>query len=134
MNPDGEKTTTTILNMPSSVSGSSYYGNTKAAFGGVLVKQSVIRLSGLNRDHYYGICFLGSRGGTSEGRQTKYIAKGQNTVTVNLMTGSNKTNVACAENITPDLEGNIYITITAGDLNDNATGFYYLNALRIQQQ
>ncbi|MCH5690740.1 hypothetical protein LWM68_44835 [Niabella sp. W65] len=50
------------------------------------------------------------------------------------MTGSNKTNVACAENIAPDPEGNIYITITAGDLNNNATGFYYLNALRIQQQ
>ncbi len=48
--------------MPSSVSGSSYYGNTKAAFGSVLVKQSVIRLSGLNRDHYYGICFFLDQG------------------------------------------------------------------------
>lgn len=134
INLDGEKTTTTILNMPSAVSGSSYFGNTKAAFGGALVKQTVIRLSGFDRSYTYGLCFFGSRGGTTEGRQTKYTAKGQNTVTVNLMTGSNKTNVACAENIIPDSEGNIYVTITAGDLNDNTTGFYYLNAMRIQQQ
>ncbi|GAB3425547.1 DUF4886 domain-containing protein [Niabella aquatica] len=134
INQDGEKATTTEFNMPASVSGTSYFGNTKAEFGNVLVRQSVIRLTGFDGSRSYKLCFFGSRGGIAEGRQTKYTAKGKNTVIVNLMTGSNKTNIACAENIIPDSNGNIYITITAGDLNDNSTGFYYLNAMRIAQQ
>ncbi|HMR83471.1 MAG TPA: DUF4886 domain-containing protein, partial [Niabella sp.] len=134
INQDGEKVTNTILQMPPAVSGSSYFGNPKADFGGVRVMKSVIRLSGLDRSISYKLCFFGSRGGTPEGRQTKFTVAGQNSQTVNLMTGSNKDRLACVENIIPDTNGNIIITVTAGDMNDNATGFYYLNAMGIQQQ
>lgn len=132
VNMDGVKNTTTVFNMPASVSGNSYFGNSKALFGDLLIKQSVIKISNLNPSKNYSICYFGSRGGTNETRQTKYTAKGQNEVVAYLLTGNNASDIGCTDGVKPDAEGNIYITITAGENNDNGTGFYYLNAMRIQ--
>lgn len=50
------------------------------------------------------------------------------------MVGSNSDKIACNEGIQPDADGNIFVTVTAGERNDNGTGFYYLNAMRISVQ
>lgn len=131
INPDGQLNTNTPFNMPNSVSANSYFGNTKASFGGLLVLKSTMKISGLDPTKRYDFCFFGSRT-TNEGRETKYITKGQNEVTSYLMVGSNNSNIACNEGIQPDAEGNIFVTVTAGERNDNGTGFYYLNAMRIE--
>ncbi|MFB5944526.1 DUF4886 domain-containing protein [Albibacterium profundi] len=133
VNFNGEQNTNTPLNMPSSVSGSSYFGNTKASFGGLLVLKSVMKISGLDPSKLYDFCFFGSRS-SNEGRETKYITKGQNEVASTLMVGSNSDKIACNEGIQPDADGNIFVTVTAGERNDNGTGFYYLNAMRISVQ
>ena len=134
MNTNGELNTTTSFDMPNSVSQNSYFGNTKQNFDRGLFLKSVLKISRLNPAKMYNLCFFGSRGGTAETRQTKYISKGQNEVSASLNTGSNKSNIACTDGIKPDADGNIFVTITAGDANDSPVGFYYLNAMRIQQQ
>ena len=120
--------------MPASVARNSFFGNPKAAFGDGLFKQSVMRVSGLDPAKTYNFCYYGSRGATAETRQTKYITKGQNEAVAYLFTGNNSSNIACTNGIKPDASGNIFITVTAGEANDNANGFYYLTAMRITVQ
>ena len=133
VNFDGQLNTNTPFNMPNSVSATSYFGNTKAVFDGRLVLKSTMKISGLDPAKHYDFCFFGSRT-TNEGRETKYITKGQNEITSYLMVGSNNSNIACNDGVQPDSEGNIFVTVTAGERNDNGTGFYYLNAMRISVQ
>lgn len=134
INMDGVQTTTTDFNMPASVARNSYFGNSKGVFGDVLIPKSVIKISHLDPSKHYNFCFFGSRGGTGEGRQTKYISKGQNEVAAYLNTGNNGSQTACTEGIQPDANGDIYLTVTAGESNDNSLGFYYLTAIRISLQ
>lgn len=130
-NTDGSKTTTTDLDMPAAVSGSSYYGNSFGAFGGAIVEKSVLLISGLNEDLKYDFCFFGSRS-ASDNRDTKFIVAGSTTDSSSINTASNSNRVACVNGVSPDADGLIRITITAGDNNNNATGFYYLGAMRIK--
>ena len=134
LNEAGELNTVTDFNMPNSVSQTNYYGNPKQPFLNLTVPKSVVRISGLDPAKNYNFCFFGSRGGTAETRQTKFISKGQNEAIAYLNVGSNKTNVACTNGIKPDTDGNVFITVTAGEQNDNPTGFYHLSAMRISVQ
>lgn len=130
-NTAGEATTTTSFNMPSAVSSTSYFGNSKAAFGGFLIVRSVVKITGLNKDQKYNFCYFGSRSASSDNRETKFITTGLNEVITRVNTSNNKTEVVCAEAIQPTTQGEVTITITAGENNNNSSGFYYLNAMRI---
>src|SRR3546814_493008 len=46
-NDTGAGTTSTAMNMPSAVSSSSLFGNSKTEFNGLLVEQSVVKFSGI---------------------------------------------------------------------------------------
>lgn len=131
INGDGVQSTTTEFNMPATVAKNSYFGNAKASFGDGLFKQSVMKISNLDAAESYNFCFYGSRGGTTEKRQTKYIAKGQNEVVAYLNTGNNSSSIACANSVKPDQNGDIYITVTAAENNDNSFGFFYITSMRI---
>lgn len=131
MNSNGEKETTTAFNMPASVSGQSYFGNSKGVWDKLEIRQSQFKLSGLNKNGTFNLCFFGSRGGVNDNRETKFIVSGANSKTVNLNTTKNQTNIVCADNIKPDTNGDIIVTVTAGDNNDNEYGFYFLGAMRL---
>lgn len=132
-NTSGEGTTITDWNMPTSISGSAFFGNSKTAFGGLLIVQSKIRITGLNKDKRYNFCYFGSRAGVTDNRETKFITTGANEVVVRQNTSSNKTAVSCAEGVQPDGNGEVMITVTAGENNNQSNGFYYINAMRITQ-
>lgn len=133
-NQTGPTTTTTSLNMPSSVSSDSYYGNSKGVWESKSVTQSVVKLTGLNTAKKYSLCFFGSRANSgTENRETKYTVKGTNEVIALLDAANNTSNIACAEQVAPNTAGEITITITAGSNNNNAYGFYYINALQLKQ-
>ena len=133
-NQNGPTITTTPFNMPGNISSSSYYGNSKAVWEGKSVTQSVVKLTGLNRNKKYNLCFFGSRTNIgTENRETKYTIKGTNVVSVLLDAANNTTNLACAALVKPTTAGEITITITAGSNNNNAYGFYYINALQLKQ-
>ncbi len=129
-NAEGAATTTTDFNMPSAVSQPNLFGNTKI-FGSKIVAQSKFRLSGLNKDKSYNICYFGSRMNVVDNRETEYAATGSNEVKVYLNVSGNTSNTACASNIKPNSSGEITITVTAGPNNNNANGFFHINAMRI---
>ncbi len=130
-NSNGAASTTTALNMPSGVSTNSFFGNSRAVHDGILVPKSVVKFSGLNKDKTYEFCFFGSRTGVSDNRETQYTCKGSNEVSVLINTANNSTNMACAQAVKPNSGGEIELTVTVGPNNNNTTGFYYINALRI---
>lgn len=134
-NGNGPKTTSTDFEMPESVSSDSYYGNSKNEFGGKHIVQSVVKFVGLDKTKKYNFCFFGSRidAARNENRQTKYIVKGQNEGVALLDAMNNTSITACANDIQPDANGEVVVTITAGEQNNNAEGFYYINALRLTQ-
>ena len=117
--------------MPSSVSSAYYFGNSKAEFSNILIEKSELKLSRLDKDKKYNLCFFGSRSSASDNRETKYTAKGNNEVVCYLDVSSNKTTTACANNVQPNSNGEIIIKITAGENNNNSYGFYYINAMRL---
>lgn len=134
VNTDGATATTTSFNMPSNVSRNSYFGNSKAAFNGIIITSSEFVLSGLDKNLSYKLCFFGSRNGVSDNRETKYTCIGTNTVSQVLNTSNNSTNIVCVNAIKPDSEGRITVEITSGDNNNNGNGFYYLSAARISSE
>lgn len=129
-NTAGEKVTDTDLNMPAEVSGNSFYGNSKGEWAGLLIEKGVITLSGFSDDTTYDFCFFGSRTAT-DNRETKYTVIGASTGSSTLNASSNTNELACVEGIKPDANGVITIEVTAGENNDNGTGFFYINAMRI---
>ena len=131
-NTNGEKVTSTEFNMPEGVSTYSYYGNAGEPWRELEIKQSAFKLTGLNKDQKYNLCFFGSRGSNiKDNRETKYIAKGKNEGEVTLNTSNNKSDIACNYEIQPDENGEIMITVTSGENNNNTNGFFYINAMRI---
>src|SRR5690606_21187837 len=131
VNTDGPTTSTTPLNMPSTVSRYSYFGNSKSIFGGMIITQSKFELTGLDKDLNYDITYFGSRGNVTDNRETKFISSGTNEVVVRLNTSNNSTNIVVAKDIKPDSSGKITVTVTSGENNTNGSGFYYLSAARL---
>lgn len=131
LNETGESVVTTDFPIPSDVSTQSYFGNPKGVFQNLLITESQIKLSGLDKNAPVNLCFFSSRAGVTDNRETKFIVVGDNAATVLLNASKNTTQVACASNITPDANGEITVTITAGENNNNSFGFYYLNAMRV---
>lgn len=127
----GATSTKTDFNMPNEVSSSSYFGNAKAEFGGIIVKESILKLTGLNKNNYYNLCFFASRMEVTDNRETDFTIKGQSQITVSLNASNNTSKIICSGNVKPTEDGELYIEITAGKNNNNSVGFYYLNAMRI---
>lgn len=121
------------ISVPDDLSKHSYFGNSKKDFGGKTVVESKLKISGLDKSKTYDLCFFGSRGGVSDNRETKYIATGTNTADAVLNTASNTSNTVCVQDIQPDSNGEVVVTITAGDNNSNSYGFYYLSIMKISE-
>lgn len=128
---NGAKVTNTEMNLPELVSSTGFFGNTGISFNSLKVEKSVLKLKGLNKDMKYNFCFFGSRMEVSDNRETSYTIKGTNQKTTTLNTTKNTSNIACADGLLSDENGELVLTITSGPNNDNVNGFYYLNALRI---
>ncbi|RZK64037.1 MAG: DUF4886 domain-containing protein, partial [Pedobacter sp.] len=130
INTDGARATTTPLNMPQNVSSQSFYGNSKGVFNGITTPQGVIEISGLINTLTYNFSFFGSRA-ASDNRETKYTLTGANTGSGSLNPSSNSTAIATVNNIRPNAEGKIILTVTSGTANLSANGWFYLNAAKI---
>ncbi len=129
-NAEGAATTITDFNMSSSVSQPNLFGNTKI-FGTKIVAQSKFKFTGLDKTKKYNLCYFGSRMNVTDNRETAYIANGTNEVKVYLNVSGNTSNTVCASNVQPNNNGEITITVTAGPNNNNANGFFHINAMRI---
>ena len=133
INTNGEKATTTSLDMPEGVSGNSFFGNSKAEWAGMLIEKGVLKLSGFQGDNTYEFCFFGSRT-AADNRETQYTVIGENSDSSSLDAASNTDDIACVSGIKPNSSGEIIIEVTAGPNNDNNNGFFYINAMRISPE
>ncbi|WP_300603921.1 hypothetical protein [Niabella sp.] len=129
----GATNTSTDLNMPNEVSSDYFYGNT-TDFLGVTTPRSVIKFSGLDKKKKYRCRFYASRMGAGEIRDAKYTITGGNEAFTTLNASNNVNNIACADPVSPDANGNILLTITAGPDNNSPNGFYYLGAMRMVEE
>lgn len=133
LNENGPAQTETDLNMPAGVSQNSLFGNNGNEFGGMVIRQSVMKFDGLNPEFEYDFCFFASRMGVGDNRETKFILKGSNEVYATLNASGNSTQIACVNKVKPDAEGAITLNVTSGENNNNGNGFYYISALRMTQ-
>ncbi len=131
INTNGSIGTTTPLNMPDNVSARNFYGNARGAlFNGIVTPKGVIEVAGLIPTLNYTFSFFGSRAAT-DNRETLYTVSGTNSGSAALNPSSNSTAIATVENIKPNAEGKIRITVTAGPNNPSSNGWFYLNAAKI---
>lgn len=131
INTDGATTSNTPLNMPSTVSSRSFYGNARGPlFNGIVTPTGEIEVAGLLPNLNYTFSFFGSRV-ASDNRETLFTLQGSNTGSASLNPSSNTTQIATVANIKPNAEGKITISVTAGPNNVSANGWFYLNAAKI---
>lgn len=129
INTNGPTSTSTVLNMPSEVSSSSFYGNA-LPFNNKTETTGGFLLSRLNKEYIYSFTMFSSRI-ASDNRETYFTVDGANekTVTVN---SSGNINVVDIREIQPTSQGTISLRFGAGNNNNQANKFFYVNALQIK--
>lgn len=109
---------------PSSATKDAFYGDNSNP-------TAVFTLTGLNPHKIYSFEIFASRKDQSDNRETKYVVSGDNTATC-LLNASNNTSSTCLiSDINPSPAGTIKLTVSKGENNNNSSGFYYINSLRL---
>ncbi|MGE3181438.1 MAG: hypothetical protein AB7N71_07400, partial [Phycisphaerae bacterium] len=108
------------------------FGNT-VVFGGFTEPTGAVTLAGLSSDPgvSYTFTFFAARLGVGDNRETAYNIVGGNSGVGYLNTSNNTTQVAVVANITPDANGQIVVNVGPGPNNNNASGFYYIGAMKV---
>ncbi|NGF57980.1 DUF4886 domain-containing protein [Parapedobacter sp. SGR-10] len=127
----------TPFSIPESVARRSFFGHALDWGTTPAYEKGVFKLYGLDPEKSYELCYYASReGGDVNVRETAFIAEGANTSTVSVLTSTTPPAhppVVCSPNaITPNSNGEITITVTAGANNTHVNKFFYINAMRIQ--
>jgi lysophospholipase L1-like esterase len=109
---------------PTSATEDAFYGdnsNPTAAFA----------LTGLDPDKIYSFEIFASIKDQTDKRETKYIVSGNNSATCLLNASNNTTSMCMISDIVPLPTGTIKLTVSKGENNNNSSGNYYINALRL---
>lgn len=129
-NNSGTTTPDPALNLPSTASDDSFFGNT-ASFGGQIQPTAELLFSNLDTATAYSFTIFGSRMGVSDNRETQYTVSGNTTIVVTLDVANNESLAAIVNDLRPDTNGEITLLAEPGPNNTNGSGFYYLGALRM---
>lgn len=110
-----------------------FFGST-GIFGTVTAPTGTVTFSGLDGSGAtsYTFDFFASRTGVADNREAEYnIAGAGAPVSVFLDASNNLSNIITATGIVPTLGGTITINVDPGPNNNNASGFFYLGAIRM---
>ena len=108
-----------------------FFGHTGPFAGDDGNELGQFRLFNLDPTKTYNFTFFSSRTGVGDIRDTAYEVRGTN-VEMGVLNGSNNdSQVLNLNGITPD-GGVIDIYVAAGPDNNNANGFFYINAFRVE--
>ena len=133
INTSGTTNADPALNIPSEVSGDSFYGNA-IEFAGGTQPTGGVTITGLDPAKLYDLTIFGSRLAT-DNRETQYnIYSGQADTSLYLNVADNTSEFVTVQKWQPKPDGSIQIEATTGPNNDNTYGFYYLGMLRIQYE
>jgi len=131
-NFSGPQQTSTMLDMPASVSQTALWSYSQGDFEGMPQSPSaILHFKHLNKAFAYDFTFFSSREYSTDNRETQYTLAGMETKTAALDASDNKSGSVTIPNMRPDQDGTITLTVQAGPNNNNPYKFYYLNALRI---
>src|SRR5690606_7638324 len=127
----------TIFPIPESVARRSFFGHALDWGTTPAYEKGVFRLYGLDPEKSYELCYYASReGGDVNVRETAFIAEGAKTSTVSVLTSTmppaHPPVVCSTTGVTPNSNGEITITVTAGSNNTHVNKFFYINAMRIR--
>lgn len=91
-----------------------------------------ITFTGFDPGKQYTFTFLSSRDGVSNDRTTLFTLTGANvnSVAINAALATPETDSIFS--ITPSVSGSFVLDVTKGSSNDDGSGFFYLNALKIE--
>lgn len=128
INNNGTIMPDTVLGIPATASGDSFYGNA-VLFGGQTQPTAAIELSGLAIDSAYTLNLFASRV-ASDNRETRYVVIGNTVDTFYLNVASNTDSIIITA-LSPATDGTIQVHATTGPNNTNTYGFYYLGALKL---
>jgi lysophospholipase L1-like esterase len=128
INTGGTTSPDPLIDIPSSASSDSYFGNVEV-FSGAIEPTGALRLSGLNPAKIYKFIIFGSRT-ASDNRETKYTLDGLSSVSDSINVTNNTAKLVEME-MTPRADGTIDLMASPGMNNNNGNHFYYLNALKL---
>lgn len=126
--------TSTTVDMPSTATSDSFWGNTGDAFSGTVTGPCEIELSGLDETASYEIAFFSGRNGSSDNRDTQFTVAGTVAETKIAQSAANTKELTVFASVRPASGGKITITVTSGPSNNNKNGFFYVNAMTIKQK
>lgn len=130
-NDRGPQETTTDLEMPSTVSSDSFWGNTGAAFQQKVTGPIELIVEGLDPQKTYVCTFFASRGQHADNLSTQFTVTGQSSEVLLTNAANNTTHAPVSKPVAPKADGSIVVTLTSGPENNNTNGFFYINAMRI---
>ena len=128
INTNGTQSPDPAIGFPPTATGDSFFGNI-ATFGGQEQPTGGVELFNLVADKLYTISIFASRDAT-DNRETQYVVEGLTTDTLYLDAAANASEVAITS-LQPAADGTIRVTASPGPNNNNASGFYYLGAMKI---
>ena len=132
INTNGDSVISKDYTIPLVVSGSSFFGNSKAPHDDLLVTSSAFELNNLDQNKAYTLVFYSSRQEKrDDNKETQFTVTGRNNKTATVNSANNQ-NLVSVKNIKPDKSGTIKVEVTAGPRNNNDKGYYYLNALILE--
>ncbi|MBX2926421.1 MAG: SGNH/GDSL hydrolase family protein [Saprospiraceae bacterium] len=117
------------IGFPPTATGDSFFGNT-ATFGGQIQPTGGVEFANLNPNKAHTFLIFASRTASPDNREARYTLQGLSQETV-LLNASNNTNIVATATLFPSNEGIIRVEAAPGPNNDNASGFYYLNAMKV---
>lgn len=130
VNGDGPTTTQTRLDMPNWVSRNSFWGNGAGVFSGQSEPSGEFLFTGLDPSGEFEFDLFSARSGVSDNRETRFTITGAKTLTADVNSSSNSTELATFT-LAPDKNGEIRLKLTAGPNNTNGSKFFYINAIGI---
>lgn len=115
---------------PQNATRDTLFGNTESFLGLSNVFPS-FKLTGLNPTMEYSFTFYASRTGVSDNRETRYTVTGSSTASATLNSVGNIDGSVIVEDIAPDANREITVTITPTVNNNNSVHFTHLGLLRV---
>jgi hypothetical protein len=127
-NPDGS--TVASPGFPADVKRESFFGN-DVVFNTFLRPIATWEFGGFDPNDDLIFTFFASRMGVSDNREGRYEVIGATTQFTTLNASNNDSNFASVT-VKADALGKVVLNMTKGSNNNNANGFFYLNAMSIE--
>ncbi|MFH1497790.1 MAG: PEP-CTERM sorting domain-containing protein [Verrucomicrobiota bacterium] len=122
---NGQGDQLTVGEFPVNATRDSFYGDNSNPLG-------QIEFTGFDPGKQYTFTFLSSRDSVSGNRSTLFTVTGAGTSSVAINSALATPETGTIFSITPSVSGSFVLDVTKDAANDNSSGFYYLNALKIE--